>query len=270
MNWEQLKKTAEEVKARMTHLTGAELKLAQRAQAISFVYGNCRLSNPEVTLEMCELLYDEHEAKKHFHDHLTIVENYLRRGTGVHAFRSGGGLRVVRIEGPDRGDLVGYGEHIHVEGAIRIAAQDAVAGNRPYDEVYGKTEPHYLTGAERPSSMLDDWILRGHTFDLHYDSEADEYVAEFEGTEHVDAPKEAREKAKRGETAQWSTRGRTYQTTACVFPNGDKGTTSTVINRLPHQEHRDDWIYTAVRTGRALRLRDALEVGLKAEPVEAK
>ena len=53
---------------------------------------------------------------------IQILENALRGDGKMHAFLSGGGLRVVRIE--VRGDLVAYGEHPVVSDALRICADD--------------------------------------------------------------------------------------------------------------------------------------------------
>lgn len=96
------------------------------------------------------------------------LEQALRDGCKVHAFRSGGGLRVIRITTKD-GQLKGYGEHPQVEDALSHANEDFLAGGRPYQEVYGGSKPNYLTGSSEPTSPLDDWLLHGHTFDAWYD-----------------------------------------------------------------------------------------------------
>jgi hypothetical protein len=36
----------------------------EREQKISWVYGNCKLSNPDITMEMVERAVDEAEARK--------------------------------------------------------------------------------------------------------------------------------------------------------------------------------------------------------------
>lgn len=105
------------------------------------------------------------------------IEQALKGGCRLHAFRSGGGLRVVRIE--EAGTLKGYGEHPHVSEALIHANDDAVAGGREYSQVYGGAKPLYLTGSSVPESGLDDWLMHGNTFDAY--SEADEFVFELKG-----------------------------------------------------------------------------------------
>lgn len=108
---------------------------------------------------------------------LTGIEQALRYGCRLHAFRSGAGLRVVRIE--KDGDLVGYGEHPHASDALSHANEDILAGGRPYDEVYGCLKPHYLTGSSSANDELDLWLLQGHTFDVR--CEGNEFVFELKG-----------------------------------------------------------------------------------------
>ena len=110
------------------------------------------------------------------------IEQKLREGFLIHAFRSGGGLRVLRLE--DRsfdstgkvirgssGNLYGYGEAPSVEDAIAYLEEDIEHGGRPYDQVYGKIHPHYWTGSSSASSELDRWLLRGGSFDAWFDGE---------------------------------------------------------------------------------------------------
>lgn len=59
------------------------------------------------------------------------LEQALRAGGQLHAFRSGGGLRVVRVE-RDAG-LVAYGEHPHMGDALRLAGEDYAAGQQCYN-----------------------------------------------------------------------------------------------------------------------------------------
>jgi len=89
---------------------------------------------------------------------LSGIDKALGEGFILRAFRSGGGLRVVRIEGEseDRdGELKGYGEHPNLMPAIRRASQDFLAGGEPYDTVY-------LTGTTQADDSLDAWVLNGH------------------------------------------------------------------------------------------------------------
>lgn len=87
----------------------------------------------------------------------------LKDGCWLHIFRSGGGLRVVRLS---RGDaLAGYGEHPQIEEALAHAAEDLMAGHRQYSDVYGKLHEHFLTGTEEASCPADGVILLGGTID---------------------------------------------------------------------------------------------------------
>ena len=63
-------------------------------------------------------------------DPIVLVEEALRKGKGLHAFLSGGGLRVVRIEDKGRGTLRGYGEHPHIDEAQRLDEMLAPAGSK--------------------------------------------------------------------------------------------------------------------------------------------
>lgn len=94
------------------------------------------------------------------------LDRALREGARMHVFRSGGGLRVVRLERDKV--LVGYGEHPHLGPALEHASEDFLAGHRPYGEVYGGKHERYLTGAEDPAGSADLWVLRGRNIDAWY------------------------------------------------------------------------------------------------------
>ena len=102
-------------------------------------------------------------AKKH-----GTVEALLRDGAYLHAFRSGGGLRVVRVS--TSANLLAYGEYPDIGEALAHAEEDARAGGREYSEVYGKIHDHYLTGSSSPASSLDWWVLRGRAFDVLFEA----------------------------------------------------------------------------------------------------
>lgn len=70
-------------------------------------------------------------------------------------FRSGGGLRVMRIEKKDQeSTLVGYGEHITFIPMLDKASKDYNMGGSRY-------ESEYYTGSSNADSMLDVWTLQG-------------------------------------------------------------------------------------------------------------
>lgn len=112
------------------------------------------------------------------------IHEALRQGCRLHAFRSGGGLRVVSLD--KEGQSYGYGEHPQVEEALIHANVDYVAGGRPYREVYGGLYPHYLTGSNLATSNLDAWLLAGSTFDAW--QEGEEVVFQLTGLKRYEPP----------------------------------------------------------------------------------
>lgn len=94
------------------------------------------------------------------------IQKAIDNGCIVRGFRSGGGLRVVRIEYVigEKSTLQGYGEHPNIEDALKHAVEDYCQGTRPYNEVYGKIYDKYLTGSSEVSSPLDRHLLKGGTF----------------------------------------------------------------------------------------------------------
>lgn len=109
------------------------------------------------------------EAQRGIRDLLDLsgIRQALQDGYILNAFKSGGGLRVIRLgtkgnrENLGEGMSIAYGEHPHVEGALVLANEDFQAGGRPHHEVYGRTHDHYLTGSTTPSGSLDGWLLDG-------------------------------------------------------------------------------------------------------------
>ena len=96
----------------------------------------------------------------------SILKDMLRSGCRIRGFRSGGGLRVIRIEDADGKDK-GYGEHPDVLVAIEHALEAFASGGRTYKEQYMNDDSlytHYLTGTSTVSCPLDGWLLRGHSF----------------------------------------------------------------------------------------------------------
>lgn len=109
-----------------------------------------------------------------------LVEKTLRtkEGTFMHAFRSGGGLRVLRLECKKKG-LLAYGEHPTADIALVYLEEDHKAGGRKYEKVYGPIYPHYLTGTSDPSNELDRWLLRGRGFDIKYEDGQFAFTSKF-------------------------------------------------------------------------------------------
>ena len=200
---------------------------------------------------------------------LATLEKGLREGARLHAFRSGGGLRVVRLDMP--GDIPkGYGEHYAVEVAIDHTAEDYLAGVRLYNEVYGEDAlyPHYLTGSSAPNSPLDLWLLKGSTFDAYVDK--DEFVFELKGYEDTQHPPGVMERARAGETVLWENRGYTYESKLSNFRGGSGGVSTSIVKSPEGKRSGSDpWMYRITKTGRASTLTQALDAAFLAPSVES-
>ncbi|MGI6324599.1 MAG: hypothetical protein ACOXZS_01415 [Bacilli bacterium] len=80
-------------------------------------------------------------------------------------FRSGGGLRVMRIEKKDeKNTLVGYGEHVTFIPMLNEASRSYNNGNI-------QDETTYLTGDPTPDCMLDTWTLSGNKIFIEKDQD---------------------------------------------------------------------------------------------------
>lgn len=182
------------------------------------------------------------ETKPDASGYLPILERYLRRGHVLRAFRSGGGLRVVRVE-KARDSLEGYGEHPSIDHALSHAADDLLAGGRPYSEVYGGEHPHYLTGSSSPSSPsspLDMHVLSGGKIRAWY--RGGWFFVDLLGFASQDYPQDILDRAQRGETVHWSSpRGVFYLFTSMRIPNGETGCSIATLHkptlRDPHHFH---------------------------------
>lgn len=198
------------------------------------------------------------------------IEAALKGGCKLHAFLSGGGLRVVRLE--KRGKLKGYGEHYAVEEALAHADVDYMAGGRKYDTVYGGSEPHYLTGSSMPSGPLDAWLLHGRSFDAW--SEGAEIVARLNGYAYASdaAPPGIHDRVRgTGVPESWEHRGYVYSVTRDRFPgSGAPCTVQTVVSMPARhgQSGTDSIMYHIAKTGRGEHVWAALGAALEAEAVE--
>jgi len=191
------------------------------------------------------------------------LEQALRENCRIHGFRSGGGLRVVRIE--QDGTLRGYGEHPHVEDALAHANEDFLAGGRPYKEVYGVLKPHYFTGESTPTSDLDAWLLQGRTFDAYFESDA--VVVELKGLHQVTVPEEIQKAVlEDGQTRFWEDRGIKYKISWSRFPGSKKPCCTTEV--VEPAEGKDEWFYNIVKLGEGSTFFEALNAAYEAEEVE--
>jgi hypothetical protein len=198
---------------------------------------------------------------------LKIIERALCGGGRLHAFRSGGGLRVIRIEKGKRGKLLAYGEAPTIDEALRIAADDFEAGVRPYNEVYGKIEEHYLTGAYAADDPLDVWVCRGRNFDAWHDGER--FVVELTYLEDAQEPPGTVERVCNGETIEWTdARGVTYRASPSRFPNGERSCSISIVSKPDSMPHHRAWMYYARRTGTGETLTEAIDAAFVAKSVE--
>jgi hypothetical protein len=190
------------------------------------------------------------------------IHEALKKGLKMHAFSSGGGLRVVSFP---KG---GYGEHPHIEEALKHLEEDCLAGGRPYKEVYGKLCTHYLTGDTLSTSNLDYWIRSGKTFDCW--QKGDEVIFQLKGLTHVDTPREIFKKVMQtGISEKWQHRGYTYLTTKSTFPSGEPCASTKIIEKpKDSKDNADPWMYRITKTGRGKNFWDAVKKAFKAPEVE--
>lgn len=200
------------------------------------------------------------ETKPDASGYLPILERYLRRGHVLRAFRSGGGLRVVRVE-KARDSLEGYGEHPSIDHALSHAADDLLAGGRPYSEVYGGEHPHYPTGS---SSPLDRHVLSGGKVRAWY--RGGWFFVDLLGFASQDYPQDILDRAYRGETVHWSSpRGVFYVCTPVRFANGEAGCSIATLYKLVLRDPRH---FHARARGLGETLAEAISEALAARPEE--
>jgi hypothetical protein len=197
---------------------------------------------------------------------LVGIEKALKAECKLHAFLSGGGLRVVRLE-TTHAELKGYGEHPQIEDALSHCNEDYLAGKRPYDEVYGGLKPCYLTGSSTPTGQLDAWLLKGSTFDAWQDG--DVVAFRLAGYADVNTPDEICNRVRATGTPEtWTNRGYTYEITRTYFANGEAGTCHSVVSSPEGHSGADPWMYRITKTGRGPNLWSAMSAAFAAEPVE--
>jgi hypothetical protein len=201
-------------------------------------------------------------SRDHSGIRLQGVEEALREGCKMCAFRSGGGLRVVRLEKDTV--LKGYGEHPHIEEALAYASEDFLAGGRPYDDVYGKEKAHYLTGDTAASSGLDAWVLQGHTFDAWWSS--GQIVFQLSGLMHLETPRNIHDEVmKTGHDRTWQHRGFTFRTHKTALPNGSPCTSTQLVEG---SGKGSPWLYRITKTGGGNTLAEAIESAFAAGELE--
>jgi hypothetical protein len=197
------------------------------------------------------------------------IHKALREGHKMHAFVSGGGLRVVRIDS-SKNMLIAYGEHPNIEKALNHLEEDCLAGGRPYDEMYGKLHPHYLTGSLLATSNIDCWILNGNKFDCW--QENDVVVFALAGYAQTEVPEEVEERLlelEEGEAVSWANRGYRYVSYKDRFVNGELNTTSKIVESPPGKNASDPWMYYITKTGRGKNFWEAMRNAFAAREIES-
>ena len=197
---------------------------------------------------------------------LTYLETALKKGATLHGFRSGGGLRVFRIDLD--GDNIGYGEH--------PAALDALAHVNlwleqdpapTYQEFYGGKFPHYLTGSTHSSDDLDAWLKKGSTVDAR--CEGDKVVVELHGYVDVSIPDEIQERVHNGEQlVKWEHRGYRFHITPIKFANGERGCSMETVFVPEGKKQHNSTFYRMVKIGKGADFFAAVDAAFEAEEQE--
>jgi hypothetical protein len=194
------------------------------------------------------------------------INKALIEGCKLHAFLSGGGLRVIRLE-DELKILKGYGEHPHVDEALGIAGEDYLNGHGAY-----KSE--WLTGSTSTEGDLDAWVRQGQTFDAYLDKEtanfrADVIVVVLKGYGRTVVPKEIEEFVlETGTQTAWQNRVYTYLVTKIRFANGAQGVSWKEIRKPEGRENSDSFMYEVTKTGKGFGFEEALKNALAAPEVE--
>lgn len=210
-----------------------------------------------------------------FDDSIVQIEKALLSGHKLHTFRSGGGLQVVRIDA--KSVLKGYGEHPHINEALRHAGEDFAAGGRPYADVYGKIDwdnpekskqglySMYLTGTHEINGKLDEWVkqntLRARGFHKQIE-------IELRGWGELVTPQDIVERCtKNKEIVEWEdTRGCKFISHPSIFP-GDRspGCSTSLQSCPPNMPKNAVWIWETKQTGRGASFADALNAAFIAK-----
>lgn len=198
-----------------------------------------------------------------------------RKDCSLHGFRSGGGLRVFRLE--QKGKLLGYGEHPHALESLSLMIEDLGVLARSYKAVYGKTRPHYLTGSSEPQlnrqyGVLDAWILEGNTLDASIKDQKIEVVLSGYSQYHASPEILERAKLQPEVPVRHENRGCVFETTYHYDPlAGDRyptGFFTSVVSLPEGMKHHRATMWHSNQTGRADTFFAAMELAFAAPETE--
>jgi hypothetical protein len=195
------------------------------------------------------------------------IHKGLEDGGKIHAFCSGGGLRVVYMRRNGSDDNMAYGEHPHIEDALNHLEEDFLAGGRKYKDVYGGLYPHYLTGNSIATSNLDNWILRRRTFDC-FQVRDDEIHFLLSGYKKCKIPKDIYNKVIRTlKPMQWKHRGFIFLLEPANIGTCT-GVSVKVIASPINGKNLDPRWYNFVKLGKGKTFWEAVKKAFEAEEVE--
>jgi len=194
------------------------------------------------------------------------VELALMNGCCLHSWRSGGGLRVVRLDKDGKG--YGYGEHPYIDVALQHANEDYLAGGRDYHKVYGELYDHYLTGAfPTGEDELDSWVYQGQDFDAWY--EDGQFVVELRGWEQWQIPKDIQEYVLKTKKPRIFTTGRGWELECSIyeFANGELGVQTQRVRQSVDKDG-DPFMWKIKKVGKSNSLVESIQLALKSEGEE--
>jgi len=206
-------------------------------------------------------------------DNTNRINDVLARafGAGLHfyAFRSGGGLRVLSLGKEEKSQEAGYGEAANVLDALQYLCDDYEAGRRPYNEVYGGSQPHYLTGSSSPDSDLDKWILKGATVRAKQNDDAT-ITVELRGWEHIEFPDDIiKAVIADGKPRPYINRSYEFLVKPYTFPgNGEAGVICPLVGGRKPPNNSNPTMWESTKTGSGSTFFDAVDNAFKAESVE--
>lgn len=186
-----------------------------------------------------------------------LTKAIIDDGAKMHAFLSGGGLRVFRLEKGKK--LVGYGEHCNALKALSLLVEDYAAGGQPYSKVYGTfggpdgEYEMYLTGSSTPDGDVDEWLLKGYSIDAILDGQSVRVTRK--GYAHWDIPSEIKEwtMAHPAIPKKHVQRGFTMEITyfTDMFANGEGGWQTRILECPPGKSENlaTLWQYTQTAVG---------------------